>query len=121
MRDMTVCFLIRHTPAHQVLLGFKKRGFAAGKYAGIGGRVEADETIRAAASRELYEETGILASYSDLQAMGGDHVSLSQSTGVGSDRPCLCGHPLDGRGERERGDAPSMVSHRCATIRADVG
>jgi 8-oxo-dGTP diphosphatase len=70
MRDMTVCFLIRHTPAHQMLLGFKKRGFAAGKYASIGGRVEADETIRAAASRELHEETGILASYSDLQAMG---------------------------------------------------
>src|SRR5215213_3192703 len=70
MRDMTVCFLIRHTPADRVLLDFMKRGFAAGKYAGIGGRVEADETIRAAASRELYEETAILASYSDLQTMG---------------------------------------------------
>jgi 8-oxo-dGTP diphosphatase len=70
VRDMTVCFLIRHTPAHQVLLGFKKRRFAAGKYAGIGGHVEADKTIRSAASRELYEETGILASSSDLQTMG---------------------------------------------------
>jgi 8-oxo-dGTP diphosphatase len=70
MRDMTVCFLVRHTPAHEVLLGFKKRGFGAGKYAGIGGRVEAGETIRAAAGRELYEETGILATDSDFQAMG---------------------------------------------------
>jgi len=70
MRDMTVCFLIRHTPVHEILLGLKKRGFGAGKYAGIGGRVEAGETIRAAATRELYEETGILATDSDLQAMG---------------------------------------------------
>jgi 8-oxo-dGTP diphosphatase len=70
MRDMTVCFLVRRMPAHEVLLGFKKRGFGAGKYAGIGGRVEAGETIRAAATRELYEETGVRATDSDLQAMG---------------------------------------------------
>ena len=70
MRDMTVCFLIRGTSPHEVLLGYKKRGFGAGKFAGIGGRVEAGETIRAAACREVYEETGITTTEHDLQAMG---------------------------------------------------
>src|SRR6266487_2966131 len=46
MRNMTVCFLLRATSPHEVLLGYKKRGFGAGKFAGIGGRVEAGETIR---------------------------------------------------------------------------
>jgi 8-oxo-dGTP pyrophosphatase MutT (NUDIX family) len=111
MRDMTACFLIRHTPAHQVLLGFKKRGFAAGKYAGIGGRVEADETIRAAARRELYEETGILASYSDLQAMGRSRFAF----------------PIDRRGIRSSmsfwspaGRARRARARRCAQHGCDL-
>jgi 8-oxo-dGTP diphosphatase len=70
MPDMTVCFLLRGTPAHEVLLGYKKRGFGARKFAGIGGRVEAGETILTAACRELYEETGITAREHDLQSMG---------------------------------------------------
>lgn len=70
MREMTVCFLRRGTPVDEVLLGFKKRGFGVGKLAGIGGRVEAGETIRDAACRELHEEINITASVSDLQAMG---------------------------------------------------
>ena len=70
MRDMTVCFLLRDLPSHEVLLGYKKRGFGAGKFAGIGGRVEAGETILTAACRELYEETNITTSEHDLQSMG---------------------------------------------------
>jgi hypothetical protein len=27
MRDMMVCFLLRHMPGPEVLLGYKKRGF----------------------------------------------------------------------------------------------
>ena len=108
--DMTVCFLIRHTPAYQALLGFKKRGFAAGKYAGIGGRVDADETIRAAASRQLYEETNILASCSDLHAVGAItfrfpnrptrdqivHVFLvTRWTGEAREKMCPAWYPID--------------------------
>lgn len=59
MRDRTLCFLVRGEPINEVLLGFKKAGFGAGKYAGFGGRVEAGETITMAAVRELEEETGI--------------------------------------------------------------
>jgi 8-oxo-dGTP diphosphatase len=39
-----------------VLLGFKKAGFGAGKYAGIGGKVEPGETVEAAAIREVEED-----------------------------------------------------------------
>jgi len=45
----------------QVLLGYKKRGLGAGKITGIGGKIEAGESIRAAAVRELAEEAGLTA------------------------------------------------------------
>lgn len=45
----------------QLLLGFKKRGFGAGRWNGFGGKVEPGETIVAAASRELTEETTLTA------------------------------------------------------------
>ncbi len=70
MRDMTVCFLLRGTPPSQILLGQKKRGFGVGKLAGIGGRVEAGESILAAACRELKEETGVVATERDVQERG---------------------------------------------------
>ena len=37
----------------------KKRGFGAGKWNGFGGKVNQNESIEAAAIRELYEEAGI--------------------------------------------------------------
>ena len=67
--DKTLCFLTRSTPRAEVLLGFKKVGFGAGKYAGFGGGVEAGETIRQAAVRELAEESGIRAAERDLQSV----------------------------------------------------
>lgn len=70
MRDRTLCFLIRGNPPTDILLGFKKIGFGAGKYAGIGGKVEPGETIAMAAARELEEETGIQVSEKDLQQVG---------------------------------------------------
>lgn len=48
----------------QLLLGMKKRGFGAGRWNGFGGKVEAGETIEAAARRETKEECGI-----DITAM----------------------------------------------------
>jgi 8-oxo-dGTP diphosphatase/2-hydroxy-dATP diphosphatase len=43
----------------KVLLGFKKRGFGAGKWNGFGGKVMEGESIETAARRELAEEAGI--------------------------------------------------------------
>ena len=42
----------------KVLLAMKKRGFGAGRWNGYGGKVQ-EESIRAAALRELEEESGI--------------------------------------------------------------
>lgn len=46
---------------NELLLGFKKRGFGAGKWNGFGGKVEPGETIADAARRELAEEVGLTA------------------------------------------------------------
>lgn len=59
---MTLC-VVEQGP--KLLLGMKKRGFGAGRWNGFGGKVEADETIEAASSRELVEEAGIVASSLD--------------------------------------------------------
>ena len=52
-------FIYTHT---QILLGYKKRGFGAGRWNGFGGKVNPGETIELAAKRELEEETSIIAS-----------------------------------------------------------
>jgi 8-oxo-dGTP pyrophosphatase MutT (NUDIX family) len=70
MTDRTLCFLTRGDPPDEVLLGLKKAGFGAGKYAGFGGGMEAGESIQAAAVRELAEETGIRLAESDLIKVG---------------------------------------------------
>ena len=69
MKDRTLCFPIRGNPVREVLLGFKKAGFGAGKYAGFGGKVETGETVVAAAARELKEEAGIHAAGENLRQM----------------------------------------------------
>jgi len=58
MRNTTLCFLVRNG---RVLLGMKKRGFGAGKWNGIGGKVKDGEGIGQAAMRELEEECGVSA------------------------------------------------------------
>jgi 8-oxo-dGTP pyrophosphatase MutT (NUDIX family) len=70
MRDATVCILVRGDPPVEMLLGIKKAGFAAGKINGIGGKVEAGETVTAAAVRELEEEVGVKVAEGDLRTMG---------------------------------------------------
>ena len=70
MSERTLCFLTRGNPPREVLLGLKKLGFGAGKYAGFGGRVESGETIEAATIKELEEETGIKISFDDLYPIG---------------------------------------------------
>ncbi|MEO6110061.1 MAG: 8-oxo-dGTP diphosphatase [Candidatus Saccharimonadales bacterium] len=43
----------------QILLAMKKRGFGEGRWNGVGGKVEANETIEMAMIRESQEEIGV--------------------------------------------------------------
>ena len=43
----------------QILLAMKKRGFGAGKWNGVGGKIEAGESIEDALVRESIEEAGM--------------------------------------------------------------
>lgn len=65
LRPRTVTFLLRDD---QVLLGYKKKGFGQGYFLGIGGKVEADETIEEAAKREVQEEINV--GLSELNQVG---------------------------------------------------
>lgn len=56
MKQFTLLFLRR---GDELLLAMKKRGFGAGRWNGAGGKVEAGETIEAAAVRECQEEIGV--------------------------------------------------------------
>ncbi len=48
----------------------KKRGFGIGKWNGFGGKIEAGETIEAAAIRELFEESALEVKPADLMKRG---------------------------------------------------
>ncbi len=63
----TLCLVRRRGPQDALLLGFKKRGFGAGKYDGFGGKVHAGETVAAAAAWELTEECGLVVAAVDLR------------------------------------------------------
>ena len=53
---LTLCIIHQHS---KVLLGMKKRGFAAGKWNGFGGKVSPGEATEDAARREIREEAEI--------------------------------------------------------------
>ncbi len=53
MQPRTICFLLKKD---SILLGMKKEGFGKGKWVGVGGKVENNESIEAAAIREVHEE-----------------------------------------------------------------
>jgi 8-oxo-dGTP diphosphatase len=63
LRDATLCFLVEEAAGvvHRVCLAMKKRGFATGKWNGVGGKVasEKGETVEEAAIRETKEEVGV--------------------------------------------------------------
>lgn len=55
-RDYTLCLVVQDD---RILLGMKKRGLGEGYWNGFGGKIEIGETPFEAASRELYEESGL--------------------------------------------------------------
>jgi len=54
--ELTLLFLIKDD---QILLAMKKRGFGAGRFNGVGGKVEPGETIEQALIRESQEEINV--------------------------------------------------------------
>jgi mutator protein MutT len=75
MKQTTLCFCIE---GENVLLGMKKKGFGAGKVNGYGGKIEAGETPRAAAIRELQEESGLKVNEVDLTQGALVHFSFEE-------------------------------------------
>ncbi|MBU0595177.1 8-oxo-dGTP diphosphatase [Candidatus Bipolaricaulota bacterium] len=70
MVEATVCFILDGSPPERILLGLKKRGFGAGKYNGLGGKVLAHETPLKAIVSEVEEESGLILSADHLRPMG---------------------------------------------------
>jgi len=62
MRDSTLLFLIKRSDGEitDICLAMKKRGFGANRYNGVGGKVEAGESIAEATGREALEEIGVV-------------------------------------------------------------
>jgi len=56
LQETTLCYLIKE---NQVLLAMKKRGFGAGRYNGIGGKVKEKESLEETLVREASEEIGV--------------------------------------------------------------
>lgn len=61
MRNATLLFLVKKNDGiiSDICLAMKKRGFGAGRYNGMGGKVEGGETIEEAVKRETLEEVGV--------------------------------------------------------------
>ncbi|MFC1595156.1 8-oxo-dGTP diphosphatase [Patescibacteria group bacterium] len=67
MRQVTLCFLVKRG---EICLAMKKRGFGAGKWNGVGGKVEYGESIKEAVIREAKEEIGVQIHPTALQKVG---------------------------------------------------
>ena len=55
-KECTLVFLVRE---NEVLLGRRKSGVGKGKWVGIGGMIEKEESVEEAAVRETFEEIGV--------------------------------------------------------------
>ena len=68
-----MCLIIRHAEGsdgtREVLLGFKKSGFGAGRWVGLGGHIEDGEKPVDAAVREVAEESSLRVAPDSLSHM----------------------------------------------------
>ena len=70
MRNTTLLFLIKKENGDkEICLAMKKRGFGMGRWNGVGGKVEGEETIEDAIVREANEEIGIVIAPNDMKKM----------------------------------------------------
>lgn len=77
IKILTLC-IVRQS--ERILLGMKKRGFGAGKWNGFGGKVGADESIEAAAKREVLEECGLVVE--EMRSVGKLNFTFEGGTDV---------------------------------------
>jgi len=56
VKQLTLLFLVRE---NEVLLAMKKRGFGAGRWNGVGGKLDEGETVEQALVRECQEEISV--------------------------------------------------------------
>jgi 8-oxo-dGTP diphosphatase len=80
LTDVCAVYILRERAGRQeVLLGYKRTGFGLGRVVGIGGKVEAGESVPAAAVREVLEETELGIRAADLEPVGDfDYLFPSQ-------------------------------------------
>ncbi len=64
MKYTTLCLLHRDS---EILLAMKKRGFGVGRWNGVGGKVDPEESIEESAIREIEEEIGVKVDKKDLK------------------------------------------------------
>lgn len=120
-----------------MLLGFKKTGFGAGRWVGLGGHIEDGEQAPAAAVREVAEESGLVVATSALTHMArltflfparpawdqtADVFTATEFTGVAAESDELVprwfpagGLPLDRMWDDARHWLPLVLSGRRVT------
>lgn len=65
LRQATLGFLVKD---NKVLLAMKKRGFGMGKWNGVGGKPQGEETIEETSKREIMEEISVVVKNQELVA-----------------------------------------------------
>ena len=68
MSQLSTLVLLRR--AQEVLLAQKKRGMGSGLWNGCGGKVDAGESVKDAAVREVFEEIGVKVAPQALELVG---------------------------------------------------
>jgi len=84
MNTKTLVFLV-DVESQRILLAMKKQGFGAGKWNGVGGKVETGESIEDAAVREAREEIGVEINPLDLLSRGVISFSFEGKTELSQD------------------------------------